>query len=248
MANAADSASAYVRSFNRYEMKYELALESAQRLTEDLLRHCDPDPHSGDAGYDVYSLYWDSPQLGCFWEKLDGEKYRRKLRFRRYGTGDAAFVEIKQRLDRTVQKRRVLWPLERVRRVFESGSVGSELADDERDAVAQEALFLCHRLRLEPKMAVRYRRRAYFAKFEPDLRVTFDSRLQFDAHALDIGEPFETGRYLLAPDRSILEIKFNHRVPHWLIALVQKHNLELRRFSKYCAAVDLAVYGGRHLS
>jgi hypothetical protein len=112
--------------------------------------------------------------------------------------------------------------------------------------VLLEALVMCRQMRLAPKMGVRYRRRAWFATFEPDLRVTFDTRLQYDAHELELAQPFETGRYLLPPQLCIVELKYNHRVPTWLVALVQKHDLEVTRFSKYCAAADQAFFGGRH--
>ena len=68
----------------------------------------------------------------------------------------------------------------------------------------------------------------------------------YDAHELDLARPFETGRWILPPQLVVLELKFNHRVPQWLLALVRKHGLEVVRFSKYCAAADLAFFGGRH--
>ena len=247
-ASPAAAQTAYVRTFNRYELKYLLDDARASALIADLGTHCVPDPHSGERGYTIHSIYWDSPDLRFFWEKLDGEKYRRKLRFRRYEDGtDNVFVEIKQRIDRTVQKRRTLWSLERTLALFDQGEIDTALEYDVRDAVVQEALFLCRFHRLAPKMAIRYRRRALFARFEPDLRITFDTRLQYEARELDLVRPFETGKYLLEPRLCVLEIKYNHRVPTWLIALVQKHGLEVVRFSKYCAAIDREYFGGQHI-
>lgn len=238
--------SAYVRSFNRFELKYLLPLESARAFAEELALHAQPDPHSGLAGYPVYSLYWDSPELTFFWEKLDGEKLRRKLRFRRYEGRDDTYVEIKQRTDRTVQKRRTRLPVADALALFDRGAIDAGREAAVTEPVLQEALVLTRLHRLAPSAAVRYQRQAWFASFEPDLRVTFDSRLQYDAHELDLAQPFRTGAYLLAPDWCVLEIKYNHRVPQWLLALVRRHGLEVQRFSKYCAAVDLARFGGRH--
>jgi SPX domain protein involved in polyphosphate accumulation len=244
--NGGSGTSAYVRSFDRYELKYLVGDAAARAFTAELATHASPDSHAGEAGYPVYSLYWDSPELLFFWEKLDGEKLRRKLRFRRYGGEREVFVEIKQRIDRTVQKRRTRLEVPEVLEIFDRGALGQTAAADGRDPVLQEALVLCHRHRLAPRLAVRYRRRAWFATFEPDLRVTLDSALQYESDELDLARPFESGRPILAPDRSVLEIKYNQRVPVWLVALVQKHGLEVVRFSKYCAAADLAFYGGRH--
>ena len=155
MAAVESSSSAYVRSFNRYELKYLLSDAQARAFRADLATHSSPDPHSGGEGYPVYSLYWDAPELTCFWEKLDGEKYRRKLRFRRYATGDQAFVEIKQRIDRTVQKRRTRLDLAEALALFDRGALDSERESATPDAVLREAAVMCRTQRLEPKLGVR---------------------------------------------------------------------------------------------
>lgn len=240
------ASSAYVRSFNRFELKYLLPLEAAREFAAELALHAHPDPHSGLEGYPVYSLYWDSPELLFFWEKLDGEKLRRKLRFRRYEGRDEVYVEIKQRTDRTVQKRRTRLALAEVLALFDRGAIDAARESQASDPVLQEALVLTRMHKLAPAAAIRYQRQAWFATFEPDLRVTFDSRLQYDAHELDLARPERSGPYLLDPRWCVLEIKYNHRVPQWLLALVRKHGLEVVRFSKYCAAIDLARFGGRH--
>jgi SPX domain protein involved in polyphosphate accumulation len=241
MATATD----YVRSFNRYELKYLLDRPRAQAFLADIEGYCRPDPHADqERGYSVYSLYWDSPELDCFWEKIDGQKYRRKLRLRRYTDGEHAFLEIKQRIDRTVQKRRTRLPLELAARVFTSKGVDPQAEYEITDPVGQEALFLAHSLDQRPTVAVLYRRLAYFGNFDAELRITLDSRVQYDAHAHDIREPFETGKYVLDPQLSVLEIKFNDRVPIWLTKLVARHQLPVVRYSKYCAAVDRQWFGG----
>jgi hypothetical protein len=239
-------AAGYVRDFNRFEFKYVVPERTAREFAAGLEGYAHADPHSGPGGYPVHSVYWDSPELTFFWEKLDGEKYRRKLRFRRYEGSDDVFIEIKQRIDRTVQKRRVLWPVERARALFDVGHIDPVLESEVDERVVMEALFLCRYHDLAPKMAVAYRREAFFGTFETDLRITFDRRIQYDPHALDLREPFKTGKYMLDPDRVVIEIKFNHRVPLWLTKLVQKNGLELQRLSKYCSAVDRELFQGRY--
>ena len=240
------TAAGYVRSFNRYELKYVLQKPAAERFVADLEGYCRPDPHSDpERGYPVYSLYWDSPDLDFFWEKIDGQKYRRKLRLRRYADGEFAFVEIKQRIDRTVQKRRVRLAIEEAARVFGPAGLDPESEYGSAAPVGPEALFLCRTFDLRPTMAVLYRRRAWFGNYDAELRITLDGRVQYDPRALDIREPFETGKYALDPASCVLEIKFNDRVPVWLTRLVARHDLPVVRFSKYCAAIDRERFGGR---
>lgn len=242
-ANAVD----YVRTFNRFELKYLLEVDRARRFLADLGGYCRMDPHSDpERGYSVYSLYWDTPDLECFWEKVDGQKYRRKLRLRRYGDGASVFVEIKQRIDRTVQKRRARMDSEAAAEMFSAAGVGPDAGHGELDPVLQEALYLAHRRRLEPKLAVLYRRLAYFGNYDSELRITLDTRVQYDAHALDIRKPFETGKYALEPKLGVLEIKFNERVPIWLTKLTAHHDLQIVRFSKYCAAASAEFFDGAH--
>ncbi len=244
--NTSAATTDYVRTFNRYEYKYLLHEDRARAFIRDLEPYTIPDPYSPtERGYPIYSIYWDSKDWVLFWEKIDGQKYRRKLRFRAYEHSDDAFVEIKQRIDQTVQKRRVQWPQSRIAEIFRDGRIDVEREYEVTDSVGQEALFLCRHYSLEPKMAIAYRRRAYFGAHEHELRITFDTRLQYDSRMLDIRERFEVGKYLLPADVCVLEIKFNHFVPRWLIALVGKHDLRSLRFSKYCRAVDLEFFGGQ---
>jgi SPX domain protein involved in polyphosphate accumulation len=248
MADAAATVP-YVRSFNRFELKYVLRWAEAEAFARELEGFAERDPHAAhELGYPVHSIYWDSPELDAFWEKIDGQKYRRKLRFRRYGDSEDAFVEIKQRIDRTVQKRRVRLPQATIARVF--WGERSDLERDEEalgDPVCQEALLLLHARRLKPVLCVSYRRLAYFAAFEHDLRITIDSRLMYDPRALDIRQPFGVGKSLLDPRFAVLEIKYNHRVPVWLTKLAARHELRLIRYSKYCAAVDREFFNGRYV-
>lgn len=233
------------RPQNRFELKYLVSHQMVPDLIGALGAYCYPDPHGGDTGYRVYSVYWDSPGLTFFWEKIEGLKFRRKLRFRTYGDGSDPFIEIKQRIDRTLQKRRVRWPLERVTEVF--GPEGALLDDGAVEhPVASEVLCMCRQYDLRPTMAVSYRRRAFLGTFEPDLRITFDTRVQYHAGELDLARPFDVGRYVVDPRLAIMEVKFNHRVPIWLIGLISCFGLSVKRISKYCTAVDLDRFGGQH--
>jgi hypothetical protein len=45
---------------------------------------------------------------------------------------------------------------------------------------------------------------------------------------------------------SVLEIKYDHRAPKWLIKLVGRQGLKIVRMSKYTSAVDLHLHGGRN--
>ncbi len=244
-----EPAARYRRSFNRFELKYVIPHGEALAFVEGLGELLEPDPNAGPGGiYRISSTYYDSDGWDCFWEKVEGLKVRRKLRVRRYE--DAAdghgLVEIKQRIDRTVQKRRTRLPLETVFRILPSpsGAAREDPGSLIEDPVVAEALWLVAAYDLKPKINIRYQRRAYHAVHDPGLRITIDTRLVCRLHDLDwTGDPDGEVNFLPA-DFSVLEIKFNHSVPLWLTTWVGHFECELRRLSKYCAGVNALVFGG----
>lgn len=235
----------FQRTFNRFELKYLVPQRSFPSFVSAIDPYVRLDPHCAEPwGYPIYSVYWDSPGRALFWEKIEGLKQRRKLRFRNYGDPEHVFVEIKQRIDRTLQKRRGRTTLAEAEALFDARRHHGPDASDPEDPVLAEALVMRHRYRLRPSMAISYRRRAYFAHYEPDLRITFDRRVQYLHSHLDMSRPFEKGRDLVDPRLLIMEIKFSDRVPVWLGKWVRLFGFQMVRFSKYCTAVDRAHYGG----
>ncbi len=236
--------SAVIKHFNRFELKYLVPHTRVPELVGALSDHVRPDPHSLDAaGYPIHSVYWDSAGLGFFWEKIEGLKYRRKLRLRRYGDSDSVFLEIKQRIDRTLQKRRVRWPLAQLEQAETPEALDALLADSD-DRIALEVLFLRRHHELRPTMGISYRRRAFLADTGTDLRVTFDSGVKYHDIEPSVTRPPDAGKYILDPELAVMEIKFGHSVPLWLCKLVSRFELQMVRLSKYCSAVDRAWFGG----
>ena len=131
-----------------------------------------------------------SPDLSAYWSKLDGLKFRRKLRLRIYPGKDirtvkTGFVEIKQRINRTVQKRRVILPLDQAERLC-AGDQDIQGLDPDDLSTASEVGYMVRALHLRPKCIVSYRRRAYMGgRYERGMRLTFDMQLQGRIHGLD---------------------------------------------------------------
>tara|TARA_B100000809_G_scaffold225133_1_gene235875 strand:- start:2490 stop:3215 length:726 start_codon:yes stop_codon:yes gene_type:complete len=233
------------RRFNRFEIKYLVHHADAERLKESIAEYVRRDVHNGDHGYyDIASLYYDSPNLACFWDKLDGVKFRRKIRIRRYGRdgAGAAYLEIKQRIDQTLQKKRIAGTYAQFRSSLDRPT--RQDSGSEPDAVAQEATFLVRRDQMKPRVLVGYNREAYFGKFEQGLRITFDKNLKYTRYTDGLDLDSRLQHYFLAPQYFVLEIKFNHVVPTWLCASVNRLNLQTRRVSKYCYAMNQMIFDG----
>ena len=226
-----------LKQFNRFELKYVVRAADFNALRADLALHMRPDANGRDGAYAITSLYYDSPDLACMRAKIEGIKFRRKLRIRRYGRGDGpVFVEIKQRINRTTQKRRLVLELDRAYDLCADRFAGG-FEDAADAAVADEARFMARALDWRPTCLVGYRRYALTGgEYEPGLRVTFDSGLW--AALPDDGLDGGAARHrLLAPQFLVMEVKANEAVPLWLANLLARHECALRRYSKYCAGV-----------
>ncbi|MCX4779887.1 polyphosphate polymerase domain-containing protein [Streptomyces sp. NBC_01264] len=232
-----------LHAFNRFELKYLVPVEEAAEIRDELAERMDRDLHSPVGGYGVWSLYYDTPQLRFYWEKIEGLKFRRKLRIRHYGDLDAVTddspvrVEIKQRVNRVTQKRRITLPY----------GVARGLCDERRmvkhspqeSAFVQEVLELVVRLNLQPTAITGYQREALVGRdADTGLRVTFDRRVRGRDRDFHFGIATPQNRFTIPPHMSVMEIKVNERTPHWITDLAARRNLNLVRISKYVQSVE----------
>ena len=231
-----------VGTFQRYELKYLVDSATVPALRAELIRRLETDCHGGPLGYDVCSVYYDTPQLGFYWDRIEGRPFRRKLRVRLYGDrssvdGDTTvYVEIKQQVDKVTEKRRVPLPYRLARRLCD----GREMVEHDaaEPAFLTEVLRLVSRLDLRPVTTVCYQREAFVGcGADRDLRITLDHRVrgrdrdhQFGADAAD--------RPIVPASCSILEGKAVGRIPYWITDVVARSHLPMVRVSKYCQSVE----------
>jgi len=234
-----------IRKFNRFELKYLITLKQAEQFKTALRPYLVPDEHGNNNGkYGLTSLYYDSPDLRCYWEKEYGLRFRRKLRIRRYKTDEPmteetpVFLEIKQRVDRVTQKRRVVLSYGDAIHLCNDRQL-PEITDEDRTTLEEMYVFLWQ-YNLRPVSIVRYDRQAFIGtKYDVGLRVTFDTNLSFQSHRLHIHEE-PSGLPMLSPNQVVMEIKVNERIPTWLTGLIADHNLKMVRVSKYCRSIEAA--------
>jgi SPX domain protein involved in polyphosphate accumulation len=237
--------SSAIRRFNRFELKYLLPIEAAGPFRQELGAYLKPDSYGdGNGSYAVSSLYYDSPGYRFYWEKMEGIKFRRKLRIRHYETraeltpDTEVFVEIKQRLDRVTQKRRVLLPYRSALRLCNERMMPEHRSQDR--PVIEEVHSMVWQYNLRPISLVSYLRQAYIGTdYEVGLRVTFDTNLRYRSRDLQLHSKC-IGSFMVPPGMVVMEIKVNERIPYWLTELVGKHNFRLVRISKYCQSLEVA--------
>ena len=233
----------------RYELKYVIDRAQFAAVLGDIGDYMLPDAHGDEEGaYQITSLYYDTPDYKAYWDKIEGHKMRRKVRVRVYG-GDVimpqttAYLEIKQRVDKLMAKRRVALPYAEAVN-FETLE---ERTGDPDSTVMRETAYLYRTLHLRPSAVVTYDRLAYEGgDLFPDLRVTFDTNLRGRVRDLSLlSHSHAAGHYFFPPDRCVLEVKVNRTVPYWLTRILSGHRCTLRRVSKYCSALETSAQIGR---
>lgn len=225
------------RRFNRFELKYVIHVDLAKRIRDELATNMAEDHYGTGGVYRVTSLYYDSPDYACFRSKVEGIKYRRKVRVRTYGRyaddGMPVALEIKQRINRTVQKRRVWVPLDVAENLLHEHEI-PPMTDTQDVEVVQEIDLLAHSLQLQPACVISYLRDAWVgSRYEPGLRITFDRELTARSPRFGLGEGAPDVHFM-SPPEVIMEVKADEAVPLWVSRMLTRHQCTLRRVSKYC--------------
>lgn len=237
-----------IKKYSRYELKFVISHAQRRQLVAILPDYLALD-RKGDAEgrYDIASLYFDSPDYQAYWDKVEGHRFRRKVRIRVYGqkpvtAETACFVEIKQRINKTLQKKRVILPYAAATALCGAGEVGSTTTDmpDRDRQVINEIQYLHQTMQLQPACVVSYNRQAFEgSQYDPSLRVTFDTNLKGRTHDLTLlSQGYAAGNFFLPPEYCVMEVKVNYRVPYWLTEIIGRHQCTLRRVSKYCTALE----------
>jgi hypothetical protein len=231
-----------IHRFNRYEIKYLMAEQRIFELRDRLARRMTVDANTGGEPERISSLYYDTRDLRFYWEKIEGIKFRRKLRIRVYGEPDSidddsqAFVEIKQRTNRVTQKRRVALPYRHARTLCAGQPVPAEL--ELRPAFANEVLTMVTALDLQPAAVTTYLREPFIGvDADIGMRITLDHRVCGRRRDFDLAIA-GTNQFLIPQQMAIVEVKANERVPTWFTDLAAELELTTVRISKYCKAIE----------
>jgi SPX domain protein involved in polyphosphate accumulation len=202
---------------------------------------------SDTGSYTVRSVYFDSPDFECFHEKLDGRRYREKFRIRTYNQPGSApiFLEHKRKNGIPYVKRRLLLAKDALEaaKAFSYESLKASTSSGKDAPILEKLLSRVYVRAYSPVALITYDREAYVYPGEETTRVTFDRNLRASMFP-DLDKIFdEAGLEYLLYDWIVLEIKFNHVVPHWLRRLNTFFDLRRQACSKYCTCVGYLLGG-----
>lgn len=234
----------------RYEYKYWVPIGKLDELRGLLGPFMELDRHAVDSGgeYTVRSIYFDTPDLECYFMKLSGVKRRNKVRLRGYNLKEddnTVFFEIKKKVDEPLIKNRAGMKYEDAVRILEGGPVEQLVQPSPKwpEAVnnARRFMYHLHARNMRPMVTVIYEREPYQSILKDranDLRITFDKHLRGVAHP-GYHELFEE-KYAHPVDNSrfIMEIKFNLYLPAWVKAIAASLDLQKGPASKYALCIE----------
>ncbi|MEW6610014.1 MAG: polyphosphate polymerase domain-containing protein [Patescibacteria group bacterium] len=240
--------------FQRFEFKYLIPARTVEGIIPELLHYMDFDPYAlplPDKSYEVQSLYFDSPGLDCYYQKVEGHRTRKKLRIRTYGraltSSSKVFLEIKRKYDSVVVKDRVVMTqADCVAFMRDAHTPASRFIEGDQKTL-DEFVWLLETNAMVPQNMVYYRRKPFFAKFDPGFRVTIDTALTtWRTRWFNEGDM----KYAVDPLYAILEVKFHNVLPEWFHHLIGKYQLERVAYSKYCNALEVChpELGGHRLA
>jgi hypothetical protein len=232
----------------RREYKYLVPICRLDRLRADIQPYVETDCHAAKRDglqYTVRSIYYDTPHLELYRDKIEGTQARMKLRIRAYEEeqpDSVVFLEVKRKDGEFIYKHRAPLLQTHVAQFLTSHDVDrhiiTALGDGNAKADARRFLFHYCGRSLRPTLLVIYEREAYTSRFDPRLRITLDKNLRSTPFpSLDMLYDEAQSRCVLRGS-CILELKFCASLPAWVHRAVERFGLQRSAVSKYTVCLD----------
>lgn len=232
----------------RNEYKYLVPVAKLEQLRSMIEPYVELDPFAAKCHshiYTVRSIYFDNTSLKYYHEKVEGLKNRKKIRIRSYNElnqQSPLFLEIKRKYNQRITKTRAVIYYRDTHNVFCEKDIKPYLLNGKKDhdpeVEARQFFFHYYKDKLQPTILVVYDREAFYDKFNPGVRITFDRNLRSLSFPT-IDQLFVDGD--LQPsllNYFVLEIKCPRGIPAWLSQITASLKLRWQAVSKYVICVD----------
>ncbi len=232
----------------RYEYKYFVPNSKMDMLRNMIAPFVQYDKFSDkmpEKHYTVRSIYFDTPEYDCFFEKVEGIKHRKKFRLRGYNRPNDekgnVFFEIKRKYEDPILKNRAPAEFDNALNLFESNNPDFYHPDLILYPLAEENLkrffYHYHNRKLRPVVLVIYEREAFLGLHDDTIRVTFDKNLRSVAFP-SLDELYEENRVRRSlSNKFILEVKFNDHYPAWMKPIIGALGVKRQSASKYVISI-----------
>ncbi len=223
----------FMHTVLRREEKYLVTLTEAAHFSKIFNQVLEKDRFSQNGSYTVRSLYFDTADDIDFFDKINEQEIRRKIRLRIYSPKDkTAKLELKQKQDVYQKKRSMTISREDAMELI-NGNVsvllkyGNNFADEMYSIMSMN----CYR----PKTIVEYQRSAFMAK-ENNIRITFDTNIQATESSFDLFDENLLLYNVLDLNSTIIEVKYDKFMLGYISEIISCINRRSVSSSKYCLA------------
>jgi hypothetical protein len=232
----------------RYEYKYFVPsskMEMLRNMIAPFVRYDNFSDKMPEKHYTVRSIYFDTPEYDCFFEKVEGIKHRKKFRLRGYnkpnGKDGQVFFEIKRKYEIPIMKNRAPTAYENAIDLFENNDLNHYHPNKEKYPLAEDNLkrffYHYHNQQLRPVVLVIYEREAFLGIHDDAIRVTFDKNLRSVAFP-SLDELYDENRVRRSlSNKFILEVKFNDHFPSWMKPIIGALGVKRQSASKYVISI-----------
>ena len=231
----------FVDNFCRYEFKFPVTYDTMNEMLKDFEPYVIMDSYGENGWYTISSIYFDNNMKQCYYETMNGDLFRQKVRLRVYGeindSSAISFFELKMKIKGMVIKRRVSMKLcdalEFTKKCQENIDFNVEDYPSTNPQILSELKHVIQTKHLAPANVVSYDRCAMIVKDDPDVRITFDTKIRTRATDIDLRSG-SYGQNVIDENKVVLELKSSKNLPVWLIKIIEKYNYRNLMFSKYC--------------
>ncbi|HEY4415629.1 MAG TPA: polyphosphate polymerase domain-containing protein [Verrucomicrobiae bacterium] len=238
----------------RLELKYLIPESAALAVRDYISTHLTLDEFGvgqPDLSYPIHSLYLDSGDLSLYWQTVNGNKNRYKLRVRYYDDkpDSPVFFEIKRRMNEAILKQRG-----GVTRAGAAELLAGRMPPME-DMLSEDPRHLCAlqnfcqmmvQIQARPMALVNYRREAWVSTHNNSVRVTMDRQVELDLDATSCMSAKMADPVCVFGKEVILELKFTGRFPAWFGDLVRHFGVRQCSAAKYADGLSLLREAGRN--
>ena len=231
----------------RIEYKYLVSNSQLTNLRNALRPYLKLDKYSAmceQNEYVVRSIYFDTPRLAYYHDKLAGIRRRKKVRIRGYNEfkkDSRVFLEIKRKDGSTISKTRANTEFKNLG--FLMGGYSKPLESFPELSMDHKSFFYnVFSFQLKPLIKIIYEREAFFLKFNENLRITLDKNIRSSLSS-QLQDLYEENRMVsVFKNNFILEIKTEAQFPRWLSNILASFNLQNEALSKYTLSLDSHRY------
>lgn len=226
----------------RHELKYLIKRSDAELLKLRLKYLMKLDPHAGEDGYMIRSIYFDDYWNSAFNDKEAGILERAKWRIRIYNCSDSSIkLERKKKFGSYIYKEAASLSKDEAMRLIGGDYLFLLKKDNE---LLRQFYVECITKLMKPRVIVDYDRLPFILP-EGTVRVTFDSDVRAAVLSNDIFDDALPSISCMEDGRCIMEVKFTEFLPRMVKEMIPAGAADITAYSKFgiCAMKTAYLHG-----